>query len=62
MTSITARCATGSTCTLPRAVQAASGAIVLQAARDTGMGVIQLVVTFARLSSGPAMPVTFAVS
>jgi hypothetical protein len=62
ITSITARCASGSTCTLPRAARAPSGATVLQTAPDTGMGVIQLVVTVARLSSGPAAPIAFAVS
>jgi hypothetical protein len=43
--SITARCASNSTCTLPSAVSAPSGATVLQAKHDTGMGIIELVVT-----------------
>jgi hypothetical protein len=60
--SITARCAAGSTCTLPRAARGASDSAVLQAARDTGMGVINLVVTVAALPGGarPA-PVGFIV-
>jgi hypothetical protein len=52
ITSITARCAANSTCTLPRATQAASGAVVLRAARDSGMGVMNLVVTVAPLPAG----------
>jgi hypothetical protein len=43
--SITARCASNSTCTLPTAAAGPSGSTVLQAAHDTGMGIIQLVVT-----------------
>ena len=45
VTSITARCASNSTCTLPSAVGTPAGSTVLQAAHDTGMGIIQLVVT-----------------
>jgi len=45
VTSVTARCAAGSTCTLPRAVGAMKSTTVLQAARGTGMGVVDLVVT-----------------
>lgn len=45
VTSITARCASNSTCTLPSSVGTPSGATVLQAAHDTGMGIIELVVT-----------------
>jgi hypothetical protein len=45
VTSITARCAANSTCTLPTAAGTPAGATVLQAVHDTGMGVIQLVVT-----------------
>ena len=57
---ITAHCAAGSTCTLPKAA-GASG--VLQAARDSGMGVIQLVVTVAPLHSGSAsVPLAFSVA
>jgi hypothetical protein len=63
VTAITARCAAGSTCTLPRAAQAASGAIVLQAARDTGMGEINLVVTVAPLPPrAPHAAIAFTIS
>jgi hypothetical protein len=62
VTSITARCAAGSTCTLPRAAQGPSGSTVLQAAHDTGMGVLNLVVTVAALPHGAKpVPVTFTV-
>ena len=62
VTSITARCAAGSTCTLPRAAQGPSGSIVLQAAHDTGMGVLNLVVTMAALPDGAEpVPVAFTV-
>jgi hypothetical protein len=58
--SITAHCAPNSTCTLPKAAGAAG---ILQAARDSGMGVIQLVVTVAPLHSGSAsVPLAFSVS
>ena len=43
--SITATCAANSTCTLPSAVGTPSGATVLRAAKGTGMGVMNLVVT-----------------
>ncbi len=57
---ITARCAAGSTCTLPKAAGAAG---ILQAARDSGMGVIQLVVTVAPLrSDSGSVPLAFSVS
>jgi len=60
ITAITARCAAGSTCTLPKAADAAG---ILQAARDSGMGVIQLVVTVAPLHSGSAsVPLAFSVA
>jgi hypothetical protein len=60
ITGITARCATGSTCTLPKAADAAG---ILQAARDSGMGVIELVVTVAPLRSGSASaPLAFSLS
>lgn len=60
---ITGRCAANSTCTLPTAVTTPSGTVVLQAAHDTGMGVMNLVVTVAALKSGtPATPLTFTVS
>jgi hypothetical protein len=63
ITSITARCATNSTCTLPRPTSTPSGAVVLRAAHDTGMGVISLVVTVAPLPAGaqPA-PLAFTAS
>ena len=57
---ITARCAANSTCTLPTAVSTPSGNIVLRAARDTGMGVMNLVVTLAADSG--STPVSFTVS
>jgi hypothetical protein len=43
--SITARCSANSACTLPTQVGRPSGVTVLRAARGTGMGVIDLVVT-----------------
>lgn len=45
VTSITARCAARSTCTLPRAVATPKAATVLRAAPGTGMGIVDLVVT-----------------
>jgi hypothetical protein len=57
---ITARCAANSTCTLPTAASAPSGNVVLRAARDSGMGVMNLVVTLA--STGGSTPVSFTVS
>ena len=57
--SITAMCAANSTCTLPTAVGTPSGATVLRAARGTGMGVVNLVVT---LSSPTKTAVSFTVS
>ena len=60
---ITARCAANSTCTLPAAATTPSGTAVLQAAHDTGMGVMNLVVTVAALKSGsPTTPLAFTVS
>jgi hypothetical protein len=60
---ITARCAAGSTCSLPTAAAIPSGNVVLQAAHDTGMGVMNLVVTVAALKSGtPATALSFTVS
>src|SRR5438270_6864429 len=47
---ITARCAANSTCTLPTATTAPSGNTVLRAAPDTGMGVMNLVITLAAQS------------
>jgi hypothetical protein len=57
---ITARCAANSTCTLPTAVSTPSGNIVLRAAHDSGMGVMNLVVTLATDSG--STPVSFSVS
>lgn len=57
--SITARCAANSTCTLPTAASAPSGTVVLHAARDSGMGVMNLVVT---LAASRSTPVSFTVS
>ena len=57
---ITARCAANSTCTLPTAASTPSGNIVLRAARDSGMGVMNLVVTLE--SSSGSTPVSFTVS
>ncbi|MDX6475563.1 MAG: hypothetical protein QOH95_1074 [Gaiellaceae bacterium] len=63
VTSVTAHCAANSTCTLPTAVRAASGSVVLEAARGTGMGVMNLTVTIAPLPAGTAAaPVTFTLS
>jgi len=59
ITGISARCAAGSTCTLPRAT---SGAGILHVAADSGMGVIDLVVTVAPLRAGSAsVPLAFRV-
>jgi hypothetical protein len=60
VTSITAYCAAGSTCTLPKSTDTAG---ILQAAGDSGMGVIHLVITVAPLHSGSAsVPLTFSVN
>lgn len=56
---ITAQCAAGSTCTLPKALHDPTGSVVLQAARGTGMGVLKLVVT---LSAARSTSVSFTVS
>jgi hypothetical protein len=45
VTGITAHCAAHSTCTLPAAAAKPSGTTVLRAAKATGMGLIDLVVT-----------------
>jgi hypothetical protein len=60
---VVASCASGSTCTLPRAKVVASGDVVLRALRGTGMGVIRLQVTFGQLHTAKpsATPVTFSV-
>jgi hypothetical protein len=57
---ITARCAANSTCTLPAAVSTPSGNIVLRAGHDSGMGVMNLVVTLA--SQSGSTPVSFTIS
>ncbi len=57
---ITAQCAANSTCTLPTAASGPGGTVVLRAARDSGMGVMNLVVTLA--SSSGSTPVSFSVS
>jgi hypothetical protein len=63
ITSITARCAPGSTCTLPRSIGAASGTAILHVAPDSGMGVMDLVVTVAPLGqSAGAVPLSFSVA
>jgi hypothetical protein len=60
---ISGRCAANSTCTLPTAVGNQSADAILQAARNTGMGVMNLVVTVAPLKAGtPATPLSFTVS
>jgi hypothetical protein len=62
VTRITARCATNSTCKLPTETTTPSGNVILQAARDSGMGVMNLVVTVAPLQNGtPATRLTFTV-
>jgi hypothetical protein len=63
VTSITARCAAGSTCTLPRSIGAASGSAILHVAPDSGMGVMELVVTVAPLAqSAGTVPLSFSVA
>jgi hypothetical protein len=63
ITSITARCAAGSTCTLPRSVGTPDGSAILHVAPDSGMGVMELVVTVAPLAqSAGAVPLSFSVA
>lgn len=63
VTSITARCAGNSTCTLPTALHGPSGSIVLKVAPGTGMGVMDLMITVAPLPVGSApTPLAFAAS
>ncbi len=57
--SITARCSAISTCVLPTGVGKPSGGTVLRAAKGTGMGVINLVVT---LTSPTKSALSFTVS
>jgi hypothetical protein len=59
VTGITARCASNSTCTLPTSVGSPSGATVLRSLHDTGMGIVDLVVT---VRASAAASVAFAVS
>jgi hypothetical protein len=59
ITDITARCAPGSTCTLPKPI---AGGGILHAATNTGMGVMQILVTVAPLRSGGSVPLAFSVS
>jgi hypothetical protein len=56
---ITARCATGSTCTLPTVSTTPSGRIVLHADAASGMGVIKLTVT---LSAADPVRVSFRIA
>src|SRR4051812_3883602 len=56
--SITATCAPGSTCTLPKAAGAPGGGTVLRALKGTGMGIIRLTVTL----RSPGRSVSFRVS
>jgi hypothetical protein len=63
VTRITARCAADSTCKLPVEASAPSGQVILNAAHDSGMGVMNLVITVAPLRAGsPATPLSFTVS
>jgi hypothetical protein len=59
VSSVTARCASNSTCTLPRATSGPSGSTVLTALRGTGMGVMNFVVT---VSATTKTAVSFTVS
>ena len=59
VTGITARCAANSTCTLPKLASSPSGTLVLSAARDSGMGVMEITVT---LASAPQSALAFSVS
>jgi hypothetical protein len=61
--SVAVHCAANSTCTLPRASRGPSGAVVLRARPDSGMGVMNLVVTIAPLPAGsPATQLAFTAS
>lgn len=59
VTGISARCASSSTCTLPRAVESPQGKVVLHVARDSGMGVMQLEIT---LQNGVSAATKFLVT
>jgi len=56
---ITARCAANSTCTLPELRSTPSGAVVLSAARDSGMGIMTVTL---RLAAAAKAPLSFTVS
>jgi hypothetical protein len=63
ISSITAHCAPGSTCTLPRSTGTPSGAAILHVAPGSGMGVMNLVVTVAPLGqNADAVPLSFSVA
>jgi hypothetical protein len=59
VTSISVKCAANSTCTLPKLVTQPSGQIVLSAAKGTGMGIMNVVVT---VSAPAKTAVSFAIS
>jgi hypothetical protein len=59
VTGITARCADGSTCTLPQSASTPAGSVVLSAAKGTGMGVMSVTV---QLAAAPHTPLAFTVS
>ena len=56
---ITARCAASSTCTLPRLRTTPSGVVVLSAAKDSGMGIVNVTLT---LDAAAKTPLSFTVS
>ena len=56
---VTARCATNSTCTLPRETITPGGRVILRADPDSGMGIIKLTVT---LNAQSPVHVSFRVS
>jgi hypothetical protein len=63
VTRITARCAPNSTCKLPAQTTTPTGNIILHASRDSGMGVMTLLVTVAQLPPGSSSaPLTFTVA
>ena len=59
VTGITARCASNSTCTLPQLASTPSGAVVLSAAKGTGMGIMSVTIS---LGAAPKAPLSFTVS
>jgi hypothetical protein len=59
MTAIMVRCASNSTCTLPKVTSDPSGTLVLAAAKGTGMGIMNLV---APLSAAKRAVLSFTVS